>query len=176
MQYRDKTDDQARRRDEATLLARLCSDSGIPLIINDDVQLAIDCGAAGVHLGVDDIDLGAARTVLGDSALIGVSCYDSIERARGAVAEGANYVAFGTFFPTATKPLARRASRNLLNEARELPIPKVAIGGITPENARTLIQSGADLIAVVSALFSAPDIGACAKRFSSLFQNPKNHT
>lgn len=175
VQYRDKTHDTTRRHEEASSLKRLCADSGIPFIINDDARLALACGANGVHLGTDDIDLSAARSLLGDSALIGVSCYDSIERARGAVAEGANYVAFGAFFPTATKPLARRASRNLLSEARELPIPKVAIGGITPENAGTLIQSGADMIAVVSALFSAPDISACARRFSSLFQNPKSH-
>ena len=168
VQYRDKTLDPIRRHEEASSLARLCVGSGIPFIINDD-------GADGVHLGADDIDLRAARSLLGDSALIGVSCYDSIERAREAVAEGANYVAFGAFYATGTKPLARRANRNLLSEARELPIPKVAIGGITPENAGDLIQSGADLIAVVSSLFSANDISACAKRFSRLFPTAKSN-
>ena len=175
VQYRDKTLDPIRQHEEASSLARLCADSKIPFIINDDARLALDCSADGVHLGADDIDLRAARSLLGDSALIGVSCYDSIERAREAVAEGANYVAFGAFYATGTKPLARRANRNLLSEARELPIPKVAIGGITPENAGDLIQSGADLIAVVSSLFSANDISACARRFSRLFPTAKSN-
>lgn len=175
VQYRDKTNDQRRRRMEADMLARLCSDSKIPLTINDDVQLAADCGAAGVHLGADDVTVGDARDRLGDSALIGVSCYDSIERARQAVANGAGYVAFGAFFQSDTKPQARHAQLELLSQARGLSVPKVAIGGITPDNAPLLISHGADLIAVISSLFSASDIAACARRYSSLFQNLKSN-
>ncbi len=173
VQYRDKTRDDARRLAEATRLRELCDRHGVPLIVNDDVGLALRCGAAGVHLGEDDGDLASARARLGASAILGVSCYDDIDRARRLATEGADYLAFGAFFTSTTKPLARRATPGLLREARVLGKPLVAIGGITPGNAASLIDAGADFLAVVSAVFASPDARAAAHAFASLFhQDP----
>ena len=169
LQYRDKTRDDARRLVEAQALARLCTARGAGFIVNDDVALAARVGADGVHLGEDDENLAAARAQLGPGAIIGVSCYDAIERARALVAAGADYVAFGAFFPSPTKPDARRATPALLREAAALGVPRVAIGGITPDNARPLIEAGADFLAVISAVFGAPDVRAAASRFQTLF-------
>lgn len=169
VQYRDKTKDPARRKAEAEMLVALCAEHGVPLIVNDDLELADASGAAGVHLGADDQDIDVARSRLGRSAIIGVSCYDSMERARRMAASGADYVAFGAFFPSPTKPYARCANLQLLRESRALGIPTVAIGGITHDNAPALIDAGADCIAVISSLFGAPDIRLAAQRFSKLF-------
>src|SRR6185312_14152545 len=114
-------------------LKQLCDTHAVPLIVNDDVALAFAVGAAGVHLGRDDDDVAAARAALGAGAIIGVSCYDSLERARAAAAAGADYVAFGAFFPSPTKPQAVRASLDLLRQSATLGVPRVAIGGITPD-------------------------------------------
>ncbi len=173
VQYRDKTRDDVRRLAEATRLRELCDRHGVPLIVNDDVELALRCGAAGVHLGEDDGDLASARARLGASAILGVSCYDDIDRARRLAAEGADYLAFGAFFASTTKPLARRATPGLLREARAFGKPLVAIGGITPGNAAPLVDAGADFLAVVSAVFASPDAHAAAHAFASLFhQDP----
>jgi len=169
LQYRDKTRDSARRLAEACALQSLCTTYAAALIINDDVGLALRCGAAGVHLGADDGDVVDARRHLGADAVIGASCYNSIERARHLAALGADYLAFGTFFPSPTKPQARRATTDLLQAARPLGLPLVAIGGITPDNAPSLVAAGADFLAVISALFSAGDVQANARRFASLF-------
>lgn len=169
LQYRDKTADAAQRHAEAVALKRLCDTHAVPLIINDDVALAAAAGAAGVHLGRDDGDVAAARAALGSGAIIGVSCYDSLELARAASAAGADYVAFGAFFPSPTKPHAARASPDLLRQSAALGVPRVAIGGITPDNAPSLIEAGADFLAVISAVFSAPDVRAAAQRFACLY-------
>lgn len=169
VQYRDKTFEHDRRLQEASLLSELCAEYGVPLIINDDPQLALACGAAGVHLGSEDAEPAVARSLLGQDSIIGVSCYDSLERARAAVAQGADYVAFGAFFPSSTKPNARCAPVALLQESRTLAVPRVAIGGISPDNAPALIAAGADCVAVISALFDSPDIEFEARRFSQLF-------
>lgn len=169
VQYRDKTTDGRRRLSEALMLGELCRSHDAPLIINDDVQLAIDCGAAGVHLGADDVDLRAARSRLGETAIIGASCYDSLDRARHAVEDGADYVAFGAFYSSSTKPLARHADTDLLSAAKSMGVPVIAIGGITPENAPRLIDAGADGVAVISSLFDASDIESVARRLSQLF-------
>ncbi|MEZ5460886.1 thiamine phosphate synthase [Dokdonella sp.] len=169
VQYRDKTPDRDRRSREAANLVQLCSRFGVPLIINDDVDLAAECGAAGVHLGTDDVDIGVALERLGTDAIIGVSCYDSLPRARQMAAQGASYVAFGAFYPSSTKPGARIASQNLLRDSADLGIPRVAIGGISPDNALELIQAGADCVAVISALFDTVDIESAARQFSRLF-------
>lgn len=169
IQYRDKTRDAARRHAEAAMLAELCANHGVPLLVNDDVELARECGAAGVHVGANDADVAAARVALGNHAIVGVSCYGSAERAREAVASGASYVAFGAFFPSTSKPEARQADLEVLRESHRLPVPRVAIGGITPDNARILIDAGADLVAVISSLFGAANIEAEARRFSRLF-------
>jgi thiamine-phosphate pyrophosphorylase len=170
LQYRDKTSDHACRRDEARALAALCTRHRMPLIVNDDVELAAGIGAAGVHLGEHDADIAAARSRLGNGAIIGVSCYDSLERARDLAAAGADYLAFGAFFPSPTKPQARRATPDLLRAARAFGKPLVAIGGITPDNAADLIAAGADFVAVVSGVFGQPDVTDAARRYASLFQ------
>jgi len=169
LQFRDKTADPARRRSEATALVALCARFGAPLIINDDVELAAAVGAAGVHLGEHDGAIAAARARLGGHAIIGVSCYDSLLRARELAAAGADYLAFGAFFPSPTKPQARCATPELLSAARALRKPLVAIGGITPDNAAPLIAAGADLIAAISGVFAANDPEAAARRYSSFF-------
>ncbi|MEW9573620.1 thiamine phosphate synthase [Rhodanobacter sp. Si-c] len=169
LQYRDKTADAARRHAEASVLRQLCDAHAVPLIVNDDVALAAAVGAAGVHLGRDDDDVAAARAALGPGAIIGVSCYDSLERARAATAAGADYVAFGAFFPSPTKPQAVRAPLELLRQSATLGVPRVAIGGITPDNALPLVEAGADFLAVISAVFAAPDARAAAQRFARLY-------
>lgn len=169
IQYRDKTADASRRKVEATMLAGLCARHEVPLIINDDIDLALACGAAGVHLGAGDAGIAAARVRLGHEAIIGVSCYDSLDQAGRAADEGADYIAFGAFHPSPTKPLAPLANPELLVAARSFGIPLVAIGGITPDNAPLLIAAGADCTAVISSLFDADDIESVARRFSLLF-------
>jgi len=168
LQYRDKSRDHARRRSEAEALAALCAPAGVPLIVNDDVELAAAVGA-GVHLGEHDGDVARARARLGARAVIGVSCYDSLERARTLAGEGADYLAFGAFFPSPTKPNARRATPALLQSARTLQRPLVAIGGITPDNAPALIAAGADFVAAISGVFAATDPAAAARRYCELF-------
>ncbi|HNF64280.1 MAG TPA: thiamine phosphate synthase, partial [Plasticicumulans sp.] len=151
IQYRDKRADAALRRQLAAALAGLCRARAVTLIINDDVALAAETGADGVHLGRDDAAFAAARRRLGARALIGVSCYDSLERARAACAAGADYVAFGAFYPSAIKPDAVRAPLSLLGEARHAlarRIPIVAIGGIDAGNGAGLVEAGADALAV----------------------------
>ncbi|MDR3446409.1 MULTISPECIES: thiamine phosphate synthase [unclassified Dyella] len=169
LQYRDKTTDHSRRLDEARALRALCAARDVPMIVNDDVELARAAGAAGVHLGEDDCNVAAARAVLGESAIIGVSCYDSLERARDLASAGADYIAFGAFFPSPTKPHARRASFDLLRQSAALGVPRVAIGGITPDNGGSLIDAGADYLAVISAVFGDPDVRGAAERFAQLF-------
>ena len=155
---------------EAKTLARMCRDRAVPFVINDNVALALDCGANGVHLGRDDGGLGAARAMLG-GRLIGASCYDSLPAARTAVAAGADYVAFGSVFPSPTKPAAVRAPLALFGEARSLGVPLVAIGGITLQNAPQLLAAGADCLAVISDLFEAPDIAEKARAYAMLFKS-----
>lgn len=174
LQYRDKSADPARRLREARALQALCAARQVPLIVNDDVELALAIGAAGVHLGKDDGSISDARRRLGTRAIIGVSCYDSLPRARAAAAAGADYLAFGAFFPSPSKPHAPRAMPSLLHDARAFGLPLVAIGGITPDNARELIDAGADMLAVISALFTAPDVRERASHFSGLFERQRS--
>jgi thiamine-phosphate pyrophosphorylase len=169
VQYRDKTDDTQRRHDEAETLLALCREHDAPLIINDDISLARAVGAAGVHLGETDDSIAEARVALGSNAIIGVSCYDSLERAQHMAKQGANYVAFGAFFPSPTKPQARRANVELLRHSAALGIPRVAIGGITPDNGASLVAAGADYLAVISAVFGRPDVRAAAQHFTQLY-------
>lgn len=172
VQYRDKSNDTARREAEATALLTLCRERGVPLIINDDTALAARIGADGVHVGREDAGLRQARAALGPDAIIGVSCYDDLERARQAEAAGADYVAFGSFFASPTKPAAVPASLDLLRGARaELSIPIAAIGGITPDNGAQLVAAGADLLAVITGVFAQPDIRAAARRYAALFED-----
>ncbi len=171
LQYRNKAADSALRHEQATALQSLCLQAGVPLIINDDAQLAKAVGAAGVHLGEDDGEIAAARALLGAEAILGSSCYDQLALAEAAVAAGADYVAFGAFFPTHSKTGTRRADPRLLGEAASLGVPRVAIGGITPDNARALIEAGADLVAVISGVYDAPDPVAAVHEYLRCFQS-----
>jgi len=169
LQYRNKRATAPQRLEQAGALRELCSDAGIPLIINDDAALAAAVGADGVHLGEHDGAVAAARALLGQDAIIGVSCYDDLQRAFDAAAQGADYLAFGAFYPSTTKPLARQAPLDLLQRARVVGLPQVAIGGLTPENARFVIAAGADMAAVISGVFDAPDPVAAARAYAACF-------
>ena len=169
LQLRDKAMDAAALIDVGSRLRTACAEAGVPFIVNDDARLARDLDADGVHLGEHDGGIVQARGLLGDGAIIGASCYDDLQRARDAAAAGADYIAFGAFFPSTTKPNARRASPGLLRAGAGLGVPQVAIGGITPDNARPLVEAGADLVAVISGVFDAPDPVAAARAYLSLF-------
>lgn len=170
VQYRDKQPGEARRRSESAALLALCHQYGALLIINDDAALARAIGADGVHVGRQDGEIESVRHRVGSEAIIGVSCYNRLPLATAAQQAGADYVAFGRFFPSLTKPDAVQADTTILGEAkRALQIPVVAIGGITPENGATLIQAGADMLAVINGIFGAPDIAARCRRFRQLF-------
>jgi len=170
VQYRGKAADAALRREQARELRRLTAQWGARLIVNDDVALALEAGADGAHVGQDDLPAAQARRMLGPERILGVSCHNRLELAEQAERAGADYVAFGSFHPSGVKPEAVRADPALLTAARErIGLPRVAIGGITPENAPALIAAGANAVAVVSALFGAPDVRAAAQRFSRLF-------
>jgi len=170
LQYRNKSADDATRHRQAEVLRDLCWRHDAMLIINDDVALAAALGADGVHVGVDDAAIALARAQLGPGKIVGASCYDDLARAHAAAAQGADYVAFGSFFPSSVKPGAVRAPLALLPAARTLGLPVVAIGGITLSNAEQLIKAGADAVAVISALFAAPDIATATRHFCQLFQ------
>lgn len=172
VQYRDKSDDHARRLAQAKALTALCRRHGTPLIVNDDIALARDSGADGVHLGRDDGDISVAREWLGPEAVIGVSCYDDWSRARTAADAGADYVAFGSFFESSTKPNAVRADLDLLRRAKQqLSCPAAAIGGVTPANGAELVAAGAAMLAVIRGVFAADDIAAAAADYAALFSD-----
>lgn len=172
LQYRDKSTDAARRLAEATALRDLCARYQAALIINDDLALAAELGV-GLHLGQTDGSLAAARALLGPQAIIGATCHARLELAEQAQAEGASYLAFGRFFNSQTKPGAPAATPELLAEARaRFALPLVAIGGVTQDNGPQLIAQGADLLAVVHALFAAEtatEVEQRARAFQSLF-------
>ena len=170
VQYRDKSQEHARRLKCAERLATLCHRHRVALIINDDIELARASGAQGVHLGREDGALERARARLPSDAIIGISCYDALDRAQAAQSGGAGYVAFGRFFPSQSKPEATPADPSLLIQARKmLELPIVAIGGITPDNGRSLLEAGADMLAVINGVFGQPDIQQAAARFAALF-------
>ncbi|WP_456412104.1 thiamine phosphate synthase [Thiolapillus sp.] len=171
LQYRDKSGDAQRRREEALALLALCHEYRAVLIINDDLALCRQCNAHGVHLGRDDMPVAAARKILGRDKIIGVSCYDDLQRGHQAAGQGADYLAFGAIYPSATKPAAANASLALLRRAKSaLDPPIVAIGGITPENAGQVIQAGADMVAMIQGLFGQEDIRHAARKTTRLFK------
>lgn len=169
LQYRDKAANPQQREARARRLLELCERFGVPLIINDDLQLAHALGC-GVHLGREDAQVEQARSMLGPAAIIGVSCYNELARAEAAARGGATYVAFGRFFPSRTKPGEIYADVALIPKARELGVAVAAIGGITADNGRALVEAGADLLAVVNDVFAANDVQAAAARFAGLFE------
>ena len=170
VQYRDKNTSRERRLEEVGAVLEACRAGDVPLVVNDDPVLAREAGADGVHLGSGDAAVGEARALLSADSIIGVSCYNELERAVQAESEGASYVAFGSFFPSSTKPGAVRAQPSLLGSARRrTDLPICAIGGITPDNGLELVTAGADLLAVLSGVFEAPDIREAARSYSALF-------
>ena len=176
LQYRAKHLAANLKANQAQALQSLCKKYRIPLIINDDAALAASMSASGVHLGSQDMPIGEAHQSLLSGMFVGVSCYDQLALAIEAEKNGADYVVFGSFFPSSTKPNAVRPALDLLREAKQqLSCPIVAIGGITLENAPSLIEAGADAIAVISALFDAPDIEGAARKFAQLFNRDKKH-
>nr|VFK12376.1 MAG: thiamine-phosphate pyrophosphorylase [Candidatus Kentron sp. LPFa] len=170
VQYRDKGTDAERRGEEARALLAVCRSRKAPLIINDDVELAKAIGADGVHIGRRDLPLALARRRLGGEAIIGVSCYDSLDNAERAQRDGADYVAFGRFFPSQTKPHATPVTTAQLQRfRRRIRLPIAAIGGVIPENGASLIAAGADFLAVSHGVFGQPDAEIAARKYAALF-------
>ena len=171
IQYRDKSTDTSKRFHEAQQLKALCQRYNVPLIINDDLELAAQLGL-GVHLGQQDGSIALARQRLGQDAIIGATCHNSLDFAKQAATQGASYLAFGAFYPSSTKPLAKLAELSTLTQAKQLfNLPIVAIGGITLDNARPLIDAGADYLAVISDIFALPTANICqqAEAYLRLF-------
>ena len=170
VQYRNKTASAGLRADQAARLARLCNEHRCPLIVNDHLELAMDIEGVGLHVGADDAnDLPALRARLGPSRILGVSCYASLDRAKRAAAAGADYVAFGSVFPSPTKPAAVRAPLELFAQARDLDIALVGIGGIDASNLPQLIEAGAHAAAVITDLFdTSTDVNAGADELAAV--------
>ncbi len=170
VQLRDKNSDDQELLGLATALRELCHSYNALFLVNDRVNLAREVGADGVHIGKTDTSYPEARRRLGPSAIIGVSCYNELERAVDAAKKGADYVAFGSFFPSPTKPEAVRASIDLIEKAKaKLKVPICCIGGITSENVRELVAKGADMAAVISDLWKSQDVTAKARKYASVF-------
>ena len=167
LQYRNK--DALFANHQAAALQVLCEQHGVPLIINDDMQLAQDVKARGVHLGQSDGSVERARALLGNDAIIGVTCHNDMELAIRAREAGASYVAFGAMYPSSSKPSAILARHEILTQAKELGLPVVAIGGITPDNGKALVQKGADMLAAIDGIFSG-DIAANVRAYQSCFE------
>jgi thiamine-phosphate pyrophosphorylase len=175
IQYRAKNISKVRQAEDAKTLAALCKQHNVLFIVNDNPQLARQVNADGVHIGQDDTSISNTRAIVGDEMIIGYSCYNDLHRAQSAENEGADYVAFGSFFPSKIKPDAVRAPLTLLSEARSsISLPLVAIGGINATNGRQLIEAGANALAVISEIFAAEDVTSAARQFSSLFNSPNS--
>lgn len=176
LQFRRKQGTQQALQQQLAQLSELCASLDLPLLINDHWSWALQFPVQGVHLGKDDGELIQARHTLGQHALLGRSCYNSLDLARQALAEGADYIAFGAVFPSSVKPEAPRAELDTLRRARQLCLEQgrshraavVAIGGITPDNAPALLEAGVDSLAVISSLFDTADVRATAQRFTDL--------
>jgi thiamine-phosphate pyrophosphorylase len=170
LQYRNKTASGELRRQQAKALRVLARQAGVPLIINDDWQLALDIGADGVHLGAEDAEPGRVRAGLGDTMIIGVSCYNDLQRARQLSLEAVDYLAFGAVFPSQTKPNAGHAGLDVLRAAKTFGKPIVAIGGISPDNSAEVLAAGADYLAVISGIFSAASPERALTSYLNTFQ------
>lgn len=170
LQYRNKTADAALRAAQAMALRSLCGERGVRFIVNDDAALALAVGADGVHVGRDDAGISQARDLLGEDAIIGASCYADLQRAQIAIGLGADYLAFGAMFASASKPQAPLAPASLLRDARRFALPIVAIGGITPSHVATLLGQGADYLAVIHAVFGAESPRRAVELFHDEFK------
>jgi thiamine-phosphate pyrophosphorylase len=172
VQYRNKVAARALLLEQAHALKKLCAAHGATFIMNDYADIAVEVDADGLHIGRDDGAYADARKAVGPSKIIGISCYRDLDAAKAVQGNGADYVAFGSFFASRVKPGAIRAPLDLLTRAKtELTVPVVAIGGITPENAAQLGQAGADAIAVISALYDTPDVSAAARKLIASFES-----
>lgn len=170
VQYRHKTASETLRLEQAAALLNICRQANTPLLINDHVGLAMALDADGVHVGQHDQVITETRTQLGADKIIGASCYNRFELAEQAQNAGADYIAFGACYPSSTKPNAPRATASLFTQAKQsLSLPVVGIGGITLENASTLIEAGADALAVITDIFQAKDISVRCKQYQQLF-------
>jgi thiamine-phosphate pyrophosphorylase len=174
VQYRNKAAVDALRREQAHALAKICRQRGALFIVNDDPPLAREVGADGVHVGEDDAAIAPARSCLKEGRIVGVSCYHDLSRAHAAARAGADYIAFGSFFPSRVKPDARRADVSLVAAAKSLGVPVVGIGGITAQNAPMLVDAGIDAVAVISDVFGHDDLADIAKaaaRIAACFES-----
>ena len=170
IQYRNKQADYKTQLKQAVALQQLCKNHNRLFLINDNVSLAVESNADGVHLGQTDGDIATARKSLGGNRIIGVTCHNDINAAKNAESRSANYVAFGRFYPSKTKPLAPHAEIEILRQAKsQLNIPIVAIGGISVENATNLITAGADMLAAIHAIFAQQNVRHAAEEFTKLF-------
>lgn len=169
LQFRSKLVDAELRRAQAHALRSLTRTYGVPLIVNDDIELALSVGADGVHLGETDGSIQEARMRLGAQALIGASCYDSLALAESAVSAGASYIAFGAFFPSRSKTATRSAHLGLLRDSARLGVPRAAIGGLRPDNIGPLVTAGVELLAVIDAIFGAADPRAAVTALRAAF-------
>ena len=173
LQYRNKTAPLETQEQEALALAQLCKKNNVIFIINDNIELTLKVNADGVHIGQGDTHITQARTLLGENKIIGVTCNNSIELALDAQKNGADYIAFGRFFPSKTKPSAPHAELSLLREARKLiTLPIVAIGGINHDSAPSLLKEGADMLAVIHAIFGQQDISNATQEFVEIIDSP----
>lgn len=173
LQYRNKLASFSLQTQQAGAILLLCRQYQVPLIINDSVELCLTLNADGVHIGADDGNIAEVREKLGASKMLGASCYNRFDLALSAQQAGASYVAFGACFASSTKPSAPIASLELFKQAKaQLHIPTVAIGGITLINASSVIEAGADSIAVINAIFSVDDVKLITQQFAHLFKEP----
>lgn len=175
LQYRHKGADAALRRQQATALLALCRRYGTPLIINDHIELCLELGADGVHLGGLDASVAAARARLGAQRIIGASCYGERALALRAAAEGASYVAYGGFYPSRVKQYAVTTPADIVDWSKgAIALPLVVIGGMTPENAAPLVARGADLVAAISSVYGAPSVAAAVRQFADVFDDVRS--
>jgi thiamine-phosphate pyrophosphorylase len=173
VQYRHKDATPELRREQGAALMALCRRYRRPLIINDHVSLCLTLGADGVHVGGTDMSVREARAALGPDKIVGASCYGDLDLARYAAQNGATYAAFGGFYPSTVKQYSFRTGPALLEQARrELTLPLVVIGGMTPENAAPLVARGADMVAAITSVYLAPDTAAAVRAFDALYAAP----
>ena len=171
VQYRHKTASDALRQEQARALLALCRRHKRPLVINDHVALCIRLDADGVHVGGLDAPLAAVRKALGPDRIVGASCYGDFGLALAAKRAGASYVAFGGFYPSRVKVYPVTTPAAIVARAKdELRMPVVVIGGMTAENARPLVAQGADMVAAISSVYGAGDVGAAVRAFTGLFE------
>lgn len=172
LQYRHKSADAALRRTQASALLALARRHGVPLVINDHIDLCVEIGADGLHVGGTDMTVAEARVRLGPDSIVGASCYGELALARAAQAAGASYVAFGGFYPSQVKQYAVTTPPEIVLQARlEISVPLVVIGGMTPGNAAPLVARGADMVAAITSVVQAADVGVAVQKFNALFRD-----